>query len=123
MEKFAPRCITIMLAIAQSNMTRMLIFLLIAVLGVVAMMALFAVGCEIWNDDYPHKIQYGLFPFWQIVDDGPLSGYRSSHILYTGLVETALAAAGIILLVYLAWTRLMDASPPRNHSTLPFELE
>ena len=111
-----------MSAAAQSNMTRMLIFLLIAVLGVVAIVALFAVGCEIWNDDYPHKIQYGLFPFWQIVDDGPLSGYRSAQILYTGLAETALAAVGVILIVYIAWTRLMGTTPQRNHSTLPFDL-
>jgi hypothetical protein len=95
-------------------MLRLLIFILIGSLGVVAMAALFAVGSENWHDDYPHKVQYGLFPFLQTVDNGRVSEKGSSRILYMGLVETALAAFGIIFIVYTAWGKLIGATLERK---------
>jgi len=110
----------------QSDGLRMLIFLTVASLGSFAMVALFAVGSESWQDDFPHKIQYGLFPFWQMVDDGTVSGARSSNVLYAGVVETVLAGAGVILIVCVAWVGLIGTRLRREHqrddSTLPFEL-
>src|SRR4051812_19269571 len=98
-------------------MLRLLIFIFIGSLGVVAIVALFAVGSESWHDDYPHKMQYGLFPFLQTVDHGGVPDKSFSRILYTGLVETALAGVGIIFIVYFAWAKLISATFERNHAT------
>jgi hypothetical protein len=99
------------------KMSRLLIFIFIASLGIVAIAALFAVGSESWHDDSPHKIQHGLFPFWQTVDNGRVSEKGSSRILYTGLVETALAGMGIIFIVCFAWAQLIGAALERNQAT------
>ena len=91
------------------------------------MVALFAVGSESWlgsegwHSDYPHEIQYGLFPFWQTVDNGGVSGLRSSRILFAGLVETALAGFGIIFIVFVAWAKLIGGTPERDYPTDQFE--
>src|SRR5712675_2597841 len=102
-------------------MSRLLIFIFIVALGIIAMVALFAVGSESWHYDYPHKIEYGLFPFWQTVDNGGVSEKGSSHILYTGLVETALAGVGILCIVYVAWAKLIGATFEGDHGTDEFE--
>ena len=99
------------------KMSRLLIFIFIASLGIVAIVALFAIGSESWHDDSPHKIQYGLFPFWQTVDNGGVSEKKSSHILYAGLAETALAGVGIIFIVCFAWAKLMGATLDQNQAT------
>jgi len=97
-------------------MSRLLIFILIASLGIVAIVALFAVGSESWHDDSPHKIQHGLFPFWQTVYNGGASGKNSSRILYPGLAETTLASVGIIFIVYFAWAKLMGTTLEQNQA-------
>jgi hypothetical protein len=97
-------------------MSRLLIFILIASLGIVAIVAMFAVGSESWHDDSPHKIQHGLFPFWQMVDNGRVSEKKSSRILYTGLAETALAGVGIIFIVCFAWAKLMGTTLEPNQA-------
>ena len=102
-------------------MLRLLIFIFIVALGIIAMVALFAVGSESWHYDYPHKIEYGLFPFWQTVDNGGVSGPSSSRILYTGLVETALAGVGIVFIIYIAWAKLIGATFERDRGTDEFE--
>jgi hypothetical protein len=95
-------------------MSRLLIFILIGSLGVIAMVALFAVGSENWHDDYPHKVQYGLFPFLQQVDNGGVSEKGSLRILYLGLAETALAGVDIIVVVHAAWAKLIGATLERK---------
>jgi hypothetical protein len=97
-------------------MSRLLIFILIASLGIVGMVALFAIGSESWHDDSPHKIQHGLFPFWQTVDNDRVSKKNSSRILYPGLAETALAGVGIIFIVYFAWAKLMRTTLEPNQT-------
>lgn len=85
------------------------------------MVALFAVGSESWHYYPPHKIQYGLFPFWETVDNGGVLEPGSSRILYAGLVETALAGFGIIFIVYIAWAKLIGATLERDYATDQFE--
>ena len=102
-------------------MSRLLIFIFIVSLGIIAMVALFAVGSESWHYDYPHKIEYGLFPFWQTVDNGGVSEKDSSEILYAGLVETALAGVGIMFVVYVAWAKLIGPTLERDYVTDQFE--
>jgi ABC-type oligopeptide transport system substrate-binding subunit len=99
------------------KMSRLLIFIFIASLGIFAIVALFAVGSESWHEESPHKIQHGLFPFWQTVDDGRVSGKSSSRILYAGLVETALAGVGIIFIICFAWAKLIGTTFEQNQAT------
>src|ERR1700744_1371688 len=115
-------------------MLRFLIFMFIAALGFGTIMALLAAGSEWWNDDYPHKIQCGLFPYWQCevldnekdleaasarkIESGLFPFWRAvdigadfkkgySKVLYTGVIETGVAVIGVILIVYLAWIKLV----------------
>jgi hypothetical protein len=98
-------------------MSRLLIFIFIASLGVFAIVALFAIRSESWHEDYPHKMQYGLFPFWQTVDDGRAPKKSSSRLLYGGLMETALAGTSVLLFVYMSWGKLLGATLERNCKT------
>src|ERR1700742_2663969 len=95
-------------------MSRLLIFIFIESFGVFATVALFAIRSEGWHEDYPHKLQYGLFPFWQTVDDGGAPKKSSSHILYGGLMETAVAGFSVLLFVYIAWSKLLGAALGKN---------
>jgi hypothetical protein len=95
-------------------MSRLLIFVFIASLGVVAVVALFAIESESWNGDHPHKVQYGLFPFWQTTDNGGIHEKSSSGPLYKGIVETALAAVSISTIVYISWVKLIRAALKKN---------
>ena len=103
-------------------MLRLFIFIIIAILGVVAMVALFAVGSESWNGERPYKIEQGFFPYWQTVDDGDLPAKSTSQLLYVGLLETSLACAVISFIIYVAWRGLVgktfEQKPSAEHGDI-----